>query len=84
MTEPRSGDVTVGGVPWLARMIDKARLDAEGTIDQFDLEYPCPMDQSCLSRLGVDAEVFQQIAVTASSDDQVLKQLRDVGAQVPQ
>lgn len=84
MPEPRSGDVTVGGIPWLARMIDKARLERLGEIDKYDLEYPCPMDQRCLARLGVDARIFQDIAVSASSDDQVLYELRKVGAQVPQ
>lgn len=84
MPEPRSGNLTVGGIPWLARMIDKARLEAAGQIEEYDLEYPCPMDQSCLAKLGVDAETFQQIAVAASSDDQVLYELRNVGAKIPQ
>jgi hypothetical protein len=80
MENPRSGDITVGDIPWLARMIDKARLEASGDIDKFDLEYPCPMDQRLLSRLGVTAEAFQNIAVGASTDEQVLFELERVGA----
>lgn len=81
--EPRSGDIQVGGMPWMARMIDKARLDARGEIEQFDLEYPCPMDQSLLRQLNVQPEIFQNIAVSASTDEQVLFELQRVGANLP-
>ena len=84
MPQPRSGDVTVGGLPWLARMIDKARLEAAGEIEQYDLEYPCPMDQNLLGKLGIDGKTFQGIATSAQSDEQILDELRKVGAQVPQ
>lgn len=77
---PRSGDVAVGNIPWLARMIDKSRLEAAGTIDDFDLEFPCPMDQRLLSQLGISAEQFQKITVSASTDDQILFELERIGA----
>ena len=80
--EPRSGSVSVAGTPWLARMIDKARLEAEGTIDQLDLEYPCPMDRGLLSQLGVDGKTFQKIAVESKSDDEVVKKLLEAGAKL--
>jgi hypothetical protein len=83
MEAPRSGDIRVGGLPWLARMIDKARLSESGQIEQYDLEYPCPMDQSLLRDLGVDAETFKGIAVSASTDEQVLFELQRVGANLP-
>jgi hypothetical protein len=83
MAEPRSGSMQVGGVPWLARMIDKARLEKEGKIDEFDLEFPCPMDQSLLRDLNVSAEAFQNIAVSASTDEQVLFELERIGANLP-
>ena len=84
MAEPRSGNVQVGGIGWLARMTDKARLEAAGEIEQYDLEFPCPMDQHLLSQLGVDAKPFQQIAVSASTDEQILFELQKVGAHLPQ
>ncbi len=83
MPEPRSGNVQVGGIAWLARMIDKARLEAAGEIEQYDLEFPCPMDRGLLRELNVDAEVFQKIAVSASTDEQVLFELERVGANLP-
>lgn len=82
LTEPRSGSISLGGIPWLARMIDKARLEAAGTIDTFDLEYPCPMDQRCLQQLGIDSKTFQQIAVTAEDDASILAELKKLGAAV--
>jgi hypothetical protein len=84
MAEPRSGNVQVGGIPWLARMIDKARLEAKGTIDEYDLEYPCPMDQGLLRQLNVDSKVFQKIAVSSSTDEQILFELQRVGANLPE
>ncbi|HEY9744688.1 MAG TPA: DUF5069 domain-containing protein [Oculatellaceae cyanobacterium] len=83
MAEPRDGSVQVGGLPWLARMIDKARLEAAGEIEQYDLEYPCPMDQRLLAQLNVDAKTFQNIAVSANTDEQVLFELERIGANLP-
>ena len=83
MAEPRSGDIQVGGISWLARMIDKARLEAAGEIEQYDLEYPCPMDQRLLGQLNVDAKVFQKIAVSSNTDQQILFELERIGANLP-
>lgn len=80
--EPRDGSITLGGIPWLARMIDKARLEAAGEIEPFDLEYPCPMDQGVLRQLGIDAKTFQNIAVRNASDDAILIELKASGARV--
>lgn len=79
---PRAGSVMIGRHDWLARMIDKSRLDAEGTIDELDLEFPCPMDQRLLSKLGVDAKTFQDITTTNESDEDILDALEKVGATV--
>lgn len=83
MSEPRDGRLEVGGIPWLARMIDKARLEANGEIDAYDLEYPCPMDQGLLAQLNISAEQFQNIAVSASTDEQVLFEMERLGARLP-
>lgn len=79
---PREGSETVGGVSWLARMIDKARLDANGNIDAYDLEYPCPIDQRLLAKLEIDAQTFQDIAVRSSSDNEILIELKVAGAKL--
>lgn len=73
---PREGHVQVAGKMWLARMIDKARLDAAGEIEQFDLEYPCPMDQGLLHQLGIGAPDFQQIVVQAATDEEIVAELK--------
>ncbi len=80
--EPRTGDITIGGYPWMARMIDKARLEKAGEIDEFDLDYPCPMDQSLLKKLSIDSRTFQAIAVANESDDAILSALKEAGAKV--
>jgi hypothetical protein len=63
-------------------MLDKARLDAEGTIGELDLVYPCPMDQRLLQQLGIAPATFQTIATTHSTDDDVLQALADAGAKL--
>ncbi len=84
MAEPRSGNTQVGGISWLARMIDKARLEAAGEIEQYDLDFPCPMDRGLLAELNVDAATFQKIAVSSTTDEQVLFELERVGANLPE
>jgi Domain of unknown function (DUF5069) len=78
---PRAGSVMIGRTEWLARMIDKARLDAAGTIDELDLEFPCPMDQRLLAKLKIDAKTFQSIVTTHESDDAIVEAMEAAGAQ---
>ena len=81
--EPRGGHVVIADTPWLARMTDKARLEAAGTIKQFDLKFPCPMDSQCLGRIGLDAKQFQQIAVDNTSDEAAyIDALKTAGAKL--
>jgi hypothetical protein len=79
---PRDGSVSVGGYPWLGRMIDKARLDAAGQIAVFDLDYNCPMDQRLLAQLGLDAKTFQAIVVASPDDLGILQALQSKGISV--
>ncbi len=76
VTPPREGHEQINNTPWLARMLDKARLQAAGTIDQFDLDYPCPMDQQLLGKLGLDSATFQKIAVENTTDDAVVAAMK--------
>lgn len=68
--KPRPRTVVVGGVEWLARMSDKARAKANGTIG--DYIYPCPADKRLLQALELEPEVFMGIATKASNDDDVV------------
>lgn len=80
MTAPREGSTVLGGMTWLARMIDKARLEASGEIKQYDLDYPCPMDQRLLAQLGLDGKTFQQIVLNSADDDGILQALKELNA----
>lgn len=68
--QPRGRDVVIGGIPWLARMTDKARAKAAGTIG--DYIYPCPQDRKLLAQLGLSGEEFLNIAEEAKSDAEVV------------
>jgi len=69
--KPRGRDVKLAGIPWLARVSDKARAKADGTIG--DYIYPCPIDQRFLREAGISPDEFMQIAVAAKSDDELVE-----------
>ncbi len=71
---PRARDVTVDGVPWIARMSDKAKAFAGGYIDEYI--YPCPIDRRVLAQLQLSSEDFIQMSVEAESDEQLAKNVR--------
>ena len=73
--KPRPREVVVGGIEWLARMSDKARAKAKGTIG--DYIYPCPADKRLLQALEIDPETFQKIAVEAANDDDVVTAVKE-------
>lgn len=72
--KPRGRDVVIGGVPWLARMTDKARAKADGTIG--DYIYPCPMDQKLLAAAGIGADEFLEMATTISDDEALAEEFK--------
>jgi hypothetical protein len=72
--KPRPRPTVIGEIEWLARMSDKARAKARGTIGAYI--YPCPLDQRLLAALAIDAETFQRLAVEAESDEQLVGSVR--------
>ncbi|MEY4407255.1 MAG: hypothetical protein RL345_1721 [Chloroflexota bacterium] len=68
--KPRPRGWMVGDLEWVARMSDKARAQANGTIGEYI--YPCPADKRCLEALELDPEAFKAIAVAAHGDDDLL------------
>jgi len=66
---PRSPKERLGPYAHLARMIDKARAKAAGTLGEYI--YPCPLDQLLLDLLGITSEVFLA-AAKARPDHDVL------------
>ncbi len=82
ITEPRDGELIVGGYRWLGRSMDKARLKAQGKLDDLYLLYPCPQDQALHKQLGIDSNTFMQIVANSRSDQDVLTALRARGIRV--
>lgn len=73
---PRRGRAPLGGdVYWLARVFDKARASANGTIH--DYIYPCPMDKGVMERWGVTPQEFDAAIRTNTTDEQILQWLRE-------
>ena len=71
---PRARDVAIDGVPWIARMSDKAKALAGGYIDEYI--YPCPIDRRVLAQLQLSSEDFIQMAVEAESDEGLAQDVR--------
>lgn len=69
-TFPRRGRQALDGVLWLARVSDKARAAAAGTI--FDYIYPCPMDKGVFERWGITPAEFNDAIATYQTDDELL------------
>ena len=73
--KPRPRPGTLGGIDWLARMADKARAEAKGTIGAYI--YPCPADKRLLTALEMDPDTFQKLAVDANSDDELVAAVKE-------
>lgn len=57
---PRSPREKMGGYVHLARMADKARAKAAGTVGEYI--YPCPLDHMLLEFMGIDPKAFSEAA----------------------
>jgi hypothetical protein len=68
-TFPRRGREPIGDALWLARLFDKARAAAAGTI--FDYIYPCPMDKGVMERWGISPDEFDE-AIASHTTDQAI------------
>jgi hypothetical protein len=73
--KPRPRTRVVGDIEWLARMSDKARAEAKGTIGAYI--YPCPADKRLLAALELDPDTFQRIATSAKNDEELVKGVRE-------
>jgi hypothetical protein len=70
---PRAGELLLGGYPWLARAIDKARAYNEGSLG--DYIYPCPIDKELLAELNLTGFEFAEIVEQCETDEEVLDNL---------
>ena len=74
-TFPRRGRESTDGVLWLARVSDKARAAAAGTIH--DYIYPCPMDKGVMERWGITPGQFDDAIAKHTTDAALLAWLRE-------
>lgn len=75
--EPRGPRVELDGYPWLPRMLDKARATLAGTAG--DYLFGCPVDHTCLARLGISPELLLSLAARHGDDSVVLEALKERG-----
>ena len=64
----------IGGIPWLARITDKARARQEGRIGEY--LYPWGADQHFLEEVQMSVEVFTELVGTAKDDDDVIEKMK--------
>lgn len=75
--EPRGLDAELEGYAWLPRMLDKARATLAGTAGGY--LFGCPVDHTCMARLGITPELVLDLAARHADDHAVLDALRANG-----
>ena len=74
---PRGLDAELEGYAWLPRMLDKARATLAETAGRY--LFGCPVDHTCMTRLGIAPELVLDLAARHSDDHAVLDALRAHG-----
>ena len=74
---PRGLDAELEGYAWLPRMLDKARATLAGTPGSY--LFGCPVDHTCMARLGIVPELVLELAARHGDDGAVLDALRAHG-----
>src|SRR5947209_8785676 len=75
--EPRALGVELDGYAHLPRMLDKARATLAGTAGHY--MFGCPVDHTCMARLGITPELVLDLAGRYPDDERVLDALREHG-----
>jgi quercetin dioxygenase-like cupin family protein len=75
--EPHALDCELEGYAWIPRMLDKARATLAGTAGSY--LFGCPVDHTCMARLGVSPELVLELAASHADDRAVLAELRRHG-----
>lgn len=73
---PRSPFEELGGIPWLPRLIDKARAMYSGTLADY-APYPCPTDRVLLACIGLDAGQLGERIRSGATDEEILAFARE-------
>ncbi|MFL5864161.1 MAG: DUF5069 domain-containing protein [Solirubrobacteraceae bacterium] len=74
---PRGLDEELEGYAWLPRMLDKARASLAGTAGSY--QFGCPVDHTCMARLGIEPQLVLDLAARYADDHDVLHALRGHG-----
>jgi quercetin dioxygenase-like cupin family protein len=74
---PRGLDAELEGYAWLPRMLDKARATLAGTAGTY--LFGCPVDHTCMARLGISPDLVLDLAARHVDDHAVLEALRAHG-----
>jgi hypothetical protein len=77
---PRRWNDTLDGIPWLPRLIDKARAVDAGTLGTY-LYGQSPTDHSLLRALGLSHRRFLELVASSADDGAVLAALAARDAQ---
>jgi hypothetical protein len=75
---PRRWSDELGGIRWLPRLIDKAKMDSGGSLGAYLFGHS-PIDRGLLMRLGLTTAEFAAIVEAAPDDAAVLTALRSRG-----
>jgi quercetin dioxygenase-like cupin family protein len=77
IVEPRGLDAELDGYAWIPRMLDKARATLAGTNGSY--LFGCPVDHTCMARLGVSPELVLDLAGRYPDDAEWLSAMREHG-----
>ena len=72
--KPRARGMIIGGIPWLARISDKARAMLDERIGAYI--YPCPADQRFLEEVQMSADEFTELVGSCPDDDAVIEKMK--------
>src|SRR4051812_1205578 len=75
VVEPRPFGLELDGYAHLPRMLDKARATLAGTAGTY--QFGCPVDHTCMARLGVVPDVVLELAARHADDRRVLREMRE-------
>ena len=68
---PRGPFDTLGGYPWLPRLVDKVRAMLAGTLGDY-VPFPCPADQRFLTAVGITPAAMRDRLQAGAGDAEVL------------
>ena len=77
VVEPHPLDCQLDGYAWIPRMLDKARATLAGTNGTYI--FGCPVDHTCMARLGVGPDLMLELAGRYGDDRDVLAALERHG-----